>query len=135
MITIILIFITVLKLVRAALQAACDRVNRGFMARLYKTKAYRAVSLMATPYLLPFELAYILVRRSASTLCCFSYIFVLYGCVVDTAWLACFYWLSLIVALSVCLSVNLLVMSVYCAETADSVKMLFATMSWVSKKR
>ena len=47
----------------AALQAACDRVNRGFMAHLYKTKAYRAVSLMATPYLLPFELAYLLVRK------------------------------------------------------------------------
>ena len=55
--------VTQWRIMHAALQAACDRVNRGFLARLYKTKAYRAVSLMATPYLLPFELAYILVRR------------------------------------------------------------------------
>jgi len=50
-------------LCRTALQAACDRVNRGFMARLYKTKAYRAVSLMATPYFLPFEMAFLLVHK------------------------------------------------------------------------
>ena len=48
-----------------ALQAACDRVNRGFVARLYKTRAYRTLSLIATPYLLPFELAYTLICRSA----------------------------------------------------------------------
>lgn len=49
--------------VQTALQAACDEVNRGFMSRIYKTKAYQALSLMATPYLLPFELAYTLVRK------------------------------------------------------------------------
>ena len=64
-----------MSIVHAALQAACDRVNRGFMARFYKTKAYRALSLMATPYLLPLELTYILVRRSvpfALALCSFD---------------------------------------------------------------
>lgn len=55
-------------LVQTALQAACDEVNKGFLAKIYKSKVYRVVSLLATPYVLPFELTYHLVRK----FCCWA---------------------------------------------------------------
>lgn len=46
-----------------ALQAACDEANNGIMAKIYKSRVYQVLSLLATPYVLPFEVAYQLIKR------------------------------------------------------------------------
>ena len=60
---VVVVVMMMIVVANAALQAACDEVNRGFMSRVYKTKTYQALSLLATPYVLPFEIAFTLVRK------------------------------------------------------------------------
>ena len=49
-----------------ALQSACDSVNRGLLAPVYNMRAFKALSLMAAPWLLPIDLTIVLGKKYVS---------------------------------------------------------------------
>jgi hypothetical protein len=47
----------------SALQAACDSVNKGLLAPIYKSRVYKVLSLMTAPAFLPFDVGYVLAKK------------------------------------------------------------------------
>ncbi|ELT89705.1 hypothetical protein CAPTEDRAFT_104291 [Capitella teleta] len=46
-----------------ALQAACDSVNKGVLATIYKMRVFKVLSLMTAPWILPFDVGIVMAQK------------------------------------------------------------------------
>ena len=47
----------------AALQAACDSVNSGVLSGVYNLRAFKVLSLLTAPWLLPIDVGIVLAKK------------------------------------------------------------------------